>query len=669
MPTIQHYPALRTLINFDKLPEFLKSSLSGVANKIFYKSYYVEKSLYGDVAYHHIIIVLNNEVGLNFFGGEDGFELLFNPGSVAGTTEIPFTIYYNLPIVKYVRQVRLEDLNSVRDYFDLILRMFNISKQQVFFEVLEVFFGEYELPIIELVNNFNQNSAYNNIPQLVVPSTGAYHTDVRDLINQLSVRNIDVLDYTIDNFIDISNLSLGFEGLSSLFKRWLGEITFNSFIDLFIPKFSVSLQQLELALAFPRTWLKPVDANGNVIEDENIKSMLSYNVGSLTYHSEKGIDFNNPDSFDLTPSQIGNTGLLIDIDTLKFDLRTDKNIPEATADGRGNEFRGVYAEYVGITLPKKWFNNVDNTTLRVAGYNMLIGNGGISGTVALEAVNQTPIANDDYLDVEIGNWKLGLKAFDLTFRQNSIIESNIEGRMLIPKLKDASGNDALIEIKGHLNDQGDFLLTASEQDGIAVNIPNVMEILIKTVELGKEGDDFFIGTSCDLKFDEEDTIIGKFLGDQVIPIERLRIWSDGSIEILGGAIAVPTNFKINLGPVEVAITGINFGSYQQEHNGVMRRYNYFGFDGAISVDPLGIDARGEGIKYYYTVDGEEPFHSYIRIQTIEVDLIIPGSASEASATAIINGWLSIDKDEYAGGVSLKLPKVGISGRGRNAFAS
>ncbi len=83
----------------------------------------------------------------------------------------------------------------------------------------------------------------------------------------------------------------------------------------------------------------------------------------------------------------------------------------------------------------------------------------------------------------------------------------------------------------------------------------------------------------------------------------------------------------------------------------------------------GVDVRGNGIKYCYTVDDDpangKPKHSYIRISTIEVDLIIPGDASPSSATAIINGYVSIPEPgvstEYAGGVSLKLPKVGISG--------
>ncbi|MBS3737386.1 MAG: protease complex subunit PrcB family protein [Psychroflexus sp.] len=388
------------------------------------------------------------------------------------------------------------------------------------------------------------------------------------------------------------------------------------------------------------------------------------------------------------PAQIGNTGLIIDIQNLKIDLSRTENILEADLDGRPLEFMGVYTDYTAITLPQKWFNNVDNSTLRIAGYNLLIGTGGVSGTVALEAIDGTPNNGIDYMNVKIGNWQLGFNHFDLTFRQNSITESHIGGRLIIPKLKDAQGNQAEILIKGHLNEEGDFNLTASEPEGIPLNLFNFVTFNFLSVELGKEDDNFYIGTQCEIWF--ENAIMQKILGEQKIVIPKLRVYDNGSIEIVGGNAFIPTNISLNLGPVEVAVTGIHFGSHQQEHNGVMRKYNYWGFDGAISLDPLGIDARGEGIKYYYTTDNDEKLQealesgaitqqqidngdvsaddygdTFLRIQTIEVDMIIPGTASPESALAIIHGMVSIpepgDSPEYIGAVSVKLPKARIGG--------
>lgn len=77
--------------------------------------------------------------------------------------------------------------------------------------------------------------------------------------------------------------------------------------------------------------------------------------------------------------------------------------------------------------------------------------------------------------------------------------------------------------------------------------------------------------------------------------------------------------------MEVAVTAINFGSHQQ--NG--RMYNYWGFDGAISIDPLSLDVRGEEIKFFCSVDNEE--------------MVLP----EGETAAIIKGMYSFYDIYYA----------------------
>ncbi len=269
-------------------------------------------------------------------------------------------------------------------------------------------------------------------------------------------------------------------------------------------------------------------------------------------------------------------------------------------------------------------------------------------------------------------WRVGFNYFDLTLSRGQVTESNLKARLEIPKLKKKDNQKAIIDLDGHWYSNEDFSLTASFlPSGFPLKLFNFLTINFLSAELGKADDRFFLGTSCEIWF--ENDVMNKIIGDQKIILPNLRIYEDGSLEIAGGNAFIPTNITLNLGPVEVAVTGIHFGSHQQEHNGVMRKYNYWGFDGAISLDPLGIDARGEGIKYYYTNDNEEHLDpdgnptgdSFLRIQTIEVDLVIPGDAKPDAATAIIHGMLSIPEPgaspEYLGEVSVKLPQSGIAG--------
>ena len=297
---------------------------------------------------------------------------------------------------------------------------------------------------------------------------------------------------------------------------------------------------------------------------------------------------------------------------------------------------------------------------------MLIGTGGVSGTIALEALDGNPNNGLDYLETNLGGWSVGFNHFDIEFKQNVIVGSNIAGKLVIPKLKDSEGNKANIQVSGHFNEEGDFNLTAFEKDGFkSFNLFNFVNFNILSIELGKKENKFYIGTSCEIGFENE--MMKKMLGDQKIALSGFRIYEDGSMEIAGGGF-IPVSFSLDLGPVEVAVTGVHFGSTQQEFNGQMRKYSYWGFDGSISINPSWLDARGEGIKYYYTTDNDEfagKGDSFLRIQTIEVDMMIPGDVDPDRALAIINGMVSIpepgESPEYEGKVGLKIPKAKISG--------
>jgi len=88
MATSKFYPALNNIVKIDQIPEVARSFVEKNLDKLFYKTYYVEKSIYGDTAYHNIVLVFNKEIGFNLFGGEEGFEILFNPGTTVNTTEL-----------------------------------------------------------------------------------------------------------------------------------------------------------------------------------------------------------------------------------------------------------------------------------------------------------------------------------------------------------------------------------------------------------------------------------------------------------------------------------------------------------------------------------------------------------------------------------------------------
>src|SRR5690606_23520926 len=147
------------------------------------------------------------------------------------------------------------------------------------------------------------------------------------------------------------------------------------------------------------------------------------------------------------------------------------------------------------------------------------------------------------------------------------------------------------------------------------------------------------------------------------------------IDFEGGSLTLPDAVSLSIGPVDLSVTAVHIGSHRQVHGGQERRYKCIGFDGGVKAGTAGVDARGEGVKFYFTVDDDpmngKEHHSFLRIETLRVDLTIPGDATPESAAVLLTGFLSMKSlpegstapgaDEYVGQVSVVLPKLSIAG--------
>ncbi len=730
MPTVQkYYPPVSDLIDATALPgdlqaveNLLQQGVDFLLGHIYYKDLVVEVYKAGDTKYYSLVI-LTRSLKLPLLAD---INLVFFHGSEANLSEFPIVFEWSWPIFKYIPRLETQGFSYTPEAFlDILIDLSEINDRRDFFnQVVSVFLDDGNDSYIEFLDNISSylfiyengttevldeiQNIVNNIDiiknELEIQLTATnlftlqyiyenYETNnvlnnAVEAINQ-SIKTLDkeydvqiniYRDVLINLLVSFSNPNEKFTRLFRLFRNWMADIDMDDIKSFLIPQFSLQLNNINMGLEFPRKWLVPVYTGVEPVSGLNIndplpepyQSTLIFNVGSLIYSTRQGFKFENQSSFTFKRSMIGNTGLLVEFYDLKVDMSESYNIPEAIADGRPDNFQGVYAAEAAITLPSKWFNNVDNTTLQIVGRNLLVGTGGVSGTIALETVGGQPNNGAVYMDLEIGKWKVGFNSFDLTFKQNSIIESNIAGRITLPKLKD-DNNESYVYLNGHLNEVGDFNLTASSPGGVEFTLFNFVTFNMLTLELGRENDKFYIGTSCQIWFQNQ--VMAKLIGDQIIEIPRLRVYDNGTIEIVGGNGFLPLNISLNLGPIEMAVTGVHYGSTQLEYGNDMRRYNYWGFDGAISIDPLGIDVRGDGIKYYYTVDNDETDEngvpkytggdSFIHIKTLEIDLVIPGTASPESAIAIIHGMVALpdpgESPEYIGEISLKLPKAKIAG--------
>ncbi|WP_312344895.1 hypothetical protein [Chryseobacterium binzhouense] len=776
MPTTQkpYYPKLSELITLDNLPtslDFLKNISQSIFSKLYYKNYQASVSSLGESAFYSLSIVPKDQIafdlvyGLKFVLNRD-----YEDSSISS---FPITVQYNWPIIAYFSQFNLDSFSfSSQEIFNLIVISLNLAEVTVINEVINVFINTTDDPVNKFVDDINSDLAGSLTTPIPYPTSD-------DRIGELvvSINNsygdgaalASFTTYILDNF-SISNTK---NNLKLFFKAIL-PTDIDEYIHEIITPYAAVTLETSASIEFPRNILRPwiQNASGELSPDLDEAHKTYFDFAKAVFYADtaSGIGYNIDIAGTLRPdySEIGNTGLLIQIDRLKLDLSRTKNIPEADDYGYSPDFMGVYAKAISVTFPAKWFYDETNppttsaTTLRLGGYDLLVGTGGVSGTIMLESIpvtapgttfeyyndkfdfnypilvydknpageiirvvindyaqlkdvigdilfssnaplpfhfplSLTPIGQVDSLFFDKAEnyqnylaslrsdsdmlWKrlggengfqIGFKSFDITLNQNSIVSSNIAGGLRIAKFKYpddmpvVGGQPVQIDVLGHIEGNGDFLLTASAVPPFPIQFGEVFKLHLNSVELGREGDKFFIGASADVEFLG---YLGTLLKGQTLSISTLRIYSDGHIDfrINGGNLILPQPIKIPIGPVEVSVTAVHFGSHEREKDGKLRKYNYFGFDGGVSIGVAGIDARGDGIKYYYTIDDDKAagkdHHAYLHIQTIHVDMVIPANSSDPSVA--IKGWLSIPEpgefQEFQGGVSLKVKNPRIAG--------
>ncbi|HET9638387.1 MAG TPA: hypothetical protein VFP12_04195 [Allosphingosinicella sp.] len=629
-----------------------------------YRDLSIEFSEAHDVAQYRFTVVAEKPVKLDLLAG---LNLVLLPdtgsgGSAAGPgSAVGVTFTYQWPIRAYVRRFRAGG-DPGRAAFDLFLQLAGITDKELYARLLSILApsqNDYAW-LIQKLSDWNQDFQDPGI---------ASGTEIDQILGGLEALDVGVYQAAFEAVIKDAasfDLDLVFQRLRDLFEDLIGEIDRKDFEALLLPQFQVRLDSLGAALEFPTSVLRPLD--GSPV------SRLSFTAGAVTYDTRTGFDVAIDEGLgvSLTPSEIGKTGLTLQIDGCKLDLSRAYNIPEALADQRPVDFVGVYFKTVAIGLPKKWFSQPTGTTLGIVGRSVLIGTGGITGTIGLEAlVSGKPLAagpaptGGAMLEFTLGpkpagggprqGFKVGFSLFHLKFRQNVLLESRIKGELTIPKLQAQP-----IGVELFIAADGDFRLTASSSPPVDIKVPNVFIFKCSKVAVGKDDDRIYLETSGDLSFANNNLL--KDLLKTPIHIEKFLINSDGSFELEGGSIPLPSSATIKVGPAKIAITALHFGAHEQVHQGELRKYRYWGFDGGVSVNPGGVDCRGDGIKFYFTVD-DKPLHCFLRIEGIGIDLVIPGTASKDQAVLILKGYLSLKNPEYLGSISFSLPKVKIAGGG------
>lgn len=667
MSTTKFFPPITAILPVDSLPNelgFVKTGLTNMLSHVYFRDLQCSQNDRGDSAFYSLSIVSLKRLDIEIPG--TGMFLILNPSHDplgSDFTEFPITVSYRWPILGYLRQFNLETFSFLPgDIFDLALRVVGVMPRQVVERALNLFVPS-AAPIDTFVDDVNALFG-TSIAHPASTSTDPLGDVLEAIDNAANINGAGGAVFAL-YLLDALSEDSTRDRISTFFEEFFDGGRIEDYIkQLLTPKIDATLK-LSLAIEFPRTVLEPLDkVGGEPLTDQTIKTLLIFEAGSFFFCTNRGIGFDETLEAELNhPCRIAGTSFGISLKGAKLDISRTTNIPEATADGRPVDFVGVYIEEATLSFPAFWNHDEQNSTGIIKGSRLLLGTGGTSGTLALEAVSGNHAS--PVVKVRFGkDFSVSLDKFSITLKQNAITGSTIEGTLVIPGFKDANNKPAEIRIKVGIKPGGDFDITAHEDDGFkTIKCGEVFNLTLKSVFFGKKDDDFYLGVSGTIKFTHKAL-------EKVDPveIEKLVIWSDGRFEIEGGTIPLPKNIRFPIGPAELSISAIHMGSHQRidPTTGTIRDFRYFGFDGSIDVNPGGLDVRGKGIKFFYPADLINVVDdSYLEIKSIAIDLVIPGTASKETASLLISGFLSIggtDVDPaWEGGVSFALPKMKISG--------
>ena len=617
MPTETFFPKLSSVVRIESFPEqlsFIQDGLNNLLDKLYYRDFQFVQSQNGDSNFYSLVLVSHKKLSIDIPG--TGLALIFNPGHSGNTSEIsefPIELSYQIPILSYVKGFKLDNFSfEIKELYNLILKIIKIDDSSLILNTTNVFLNESLNSLVDEINSKYNLSGVNIIPYPINPDPQlAVEEIINSIINneELSSQGISVPEIIFTVFLNNIDVNKIIENVNLLFLQQIGDSPIDYIKSLFEPKISFSIG-LSAGLEFPRNILTPLDVNGNVISEPET-CILIFEAGDLTFNSESGIGFGKEMFVTLNhPAQIGNTGFTIGFSKIYFDLSRKTNIPQATLAGYSDDFVGVYIEEAEIGLPPKWFKQEIGTTLELYGEKIIAGTGGFSGKIGLRTIapgHPLPLPEDE-LTIRLGGsdtepdkgFLLGFSEFDLVFERNSIVESSISGSLTLPnKLKEDESDPipVTIPIKAHFNSNGDFNITGSYAAGIPIPIKDVLELKITELEIGRVEDDFYIETKGELKITLSP--ISDYIKDP-IQIKKLKIWDNGKIEFVGGGnLVLPEPKSLKIGPVDLTVTAFHFGTHEQVHGINLRKYMYIGFDGGVSINPGGVDARGDGISQNY----------------------------------------------------------------------
>lgn len=387
----------------------------------------------------------------------------------------------------------------------------------------------------------------------------------------------------------------------------------------------LTISGVRLAIRFDADVLRPAAVEGR----ETPQHAEVAGTGSIRINEAFDVELIDFDGFELLPSEIGRTGLVISAEKVSLDLSVAASRSEILDAGFDASFIGVFIGLAELRLPEG-FPAVLPADLALT--RCAIGSGGVSGSLSAS-----------YYDAATGVYRLGesellgvgfrLRTIDISLRQGALEEAVVSGEIRLPFFK-----ENWIAVSIGLDLDGALTIDCDIAGIPPLEVGDFLTFDLSRLDLGVTGGSLNLDLDGLLQIKLDDVEIPGF------DVRGLRIGASGEIEVPGGWLDTGDQKPIDLFGCQLEVDKVGFGKLPS-------REHWVGFSGALRlVEGIQASASVEGLRIKW-VDGEAPS---ISLNGIGVELSLPDAL-------YFKGEISLDPDTkvFAGALALYLADLGV----------
>lgn len=381
---------------------------------------------------------------------------------------------------------------------------------------------------------------------------------------------------------------------------------------------SLTLNNVRLSLRFDPSILKPAAFNEGDPVGEFVEILVT---GSFRINSSFDISVEGFDAVKLTPAMIGDSGVIVAANDVKFDLSRTTALPEVTAAGFDESFIGVFIGEAKVSLPK---GLPELTPEDLILKKCVIGSGGVSGELHADYTHEQRSFDPQtktFSGKGAGDFfglPFCIDSVDIVFKQNALKESKIAGQIMLPYF------DKRLAVEIGIDLNGAFAVKVAgaveREDSYDANTgllilekENLIRVVVESITISVVNDKFIAKLSGKIAplFGED-----QGLSWPSFKVNELSIDSQGNVHLEGEWLDLPNQHTLDFHGFKLEIAKIGFGSTDDGGK-------WIGFTGGIKlVDALPAGASVEGLRLTWYDDNLKPIA--VTLNGVGVEFEVPG---------------------------------------------